>query len=148
MVAGLLLSAYGFSFLDLKEEATADTAKSTAAGSGHHGAAITILISIMIYVASYALGLGNVPWMQSELFPLAVRSLGSGISTATNWTANFIVGLTFLPLMEALSPSWTFVLYAGVCVVGYILVWRIYPETAGLSLEEATALLENGWGVR
>lgn len=148
MVAGLLLSAYGFSFLDLKEEATVDAAKSTAVGSEHHGAAITILISIMIYVASYALGLGNVPWMQSELFPLSVRSLGSGISTATNWSANFIVGLTFLPLMEALSPSWTFVLYAGVCVVGYILVWRIYPETTGLSLEEATALLENGWGVR
>lgn len=145
MVVGLLLSAYGFSFLNLKQE---EKASSASAGTGHQGAAITILISIMIYVASYAIGLGNVPWMQSELFPLAVRSLGSGISTATNWTANFIVGLTFLPLMDALSPSWTFVLYAAVCGVGYILVWRIYPETAGLSLEEATALLEHGWGVR
>lgn len=111
-------------------------------------AAFTILISIMIYVAAYALGLGNVPWMQSELFPLAVRSLGSGLSTATNWGSNFIVGLTFLPLMDLLSPSWTFVLYSIVCGIGYVLVWRIYPETAGLSLEEATALLENGWGVR
>lgn len=145
MVLGLLLSAYGFSFLSLEQPS--ETGKSSA-GSEHKGAAVTILISIMVYVASYALGLGNVPWMQSELFPLAVRSLGSGIATATNWTANFIVGLTFLPLMDALSPSWTFVLYAVVCVVGEILVWRIYPETAGLSLEEATALLDNGWGVR
>ncbi|KAH0600691.1 hypothetical protein MHUMG1_01690 [Metarhizium humberi] len=115
--------------------------------SGSQWAAYVILISIMLYVASYGIGLGNVPWMQSELFPLSVRSLGSGIATATNWSANFIIGLTFLPLMDALSPSWTFVLYSLVCGVGYALVWQIYPETAGLSLEEATALLERGWGV-
>ena len=132
MVGGLLLAAFGFS---LRTPGT------------ENGAAI-ILASIMLYVAAYAMGLGNVPWMQSELFPLAVRSLGSGVATATNWGANFIIGLTFLPLMDALSPSWTFVLYAGICTVGLGLIWRIYPETSGLSLEEATALLENGWGVR
>ncbi|KAL7788261.1 general substrate transporter [Trichoderma ceciliae] len=150
MALGLLLAAGGFSHLtletspDSRDNATAPAAE----GEGGTGPAIVVLVSIMIYVASYALGLGNVPWMQSELFPLSVRSVGSGVATATNWTANFAVGLTFLPLMDALSPSWTFVLYAVVCAVGYSLVWRIYPETAGLSLEEATALLDNGWGVR
>ncbi|KOS18801.1 Myo-inositol transporter 2 [Escovopsis weberi] len=142
MIAGLLLSAYGFSFLSLDQRA------STAPADGDTGAAGIILASIMVYSAAYALGLGNVPWMQSELFPLAVRSAGSGVATATNWSANFVIGLTFLPLMDAMSPSWTFVLYAGICAAGYALIWRIYPETAGLSLEGATALLENGWGVR
>jgi SP family myo-inositol transporter-like MFS transporter 13 len=147
MIVGLLMSAYGFSFLSLAAgvNTTPDEPPATA---GHEMAALTILVSIMVYVAAYALGLGNVPWMQSELFPLAVRSLGSGVATATSWAANFVVGLTFLPLMDLLSPSWTFVLYAIVCGGGYFLVWRIYPETAGLSLEEATALLDNGWGVR
>ncbi|KAK5988635.1 Myo-inositol transporter 1 [Cladobotryum mycophilum] len=145
MIAGLLLSAFGFSFLSLDQTVILEAAESP---SGSTNAAGIILVSIMIYVAAYALGLGNVPWMQSELFPLAVRSAGSGVATATNWSANFVIGLTFLPLMDAMSPSWTFVLYATICAVGYGLVWRIYPETAGLSLEEATALLENGWGVR
>ncbi|KAF5025009.1 hypothetical protein F66182_2960 [Fusarium sp. NRRL 66182] len=146
MIAGLLLSTYGFSFLSLAAgvDMKADEPPAT---SGHEIAALTILVSIMVYVAAYALGLGNVPWMQSELFPLGVRSLGSGAATATSWAANFVVGLTFLPLMDLLSPSWTFVLYAIICGIGYFLVWRIYPETAGLSLEEATALLDNGWGV-
>jgi MFS transporter, SP family, solute carrier family 2 (myo-inositol transporter), member 13 len=146
MILGLLLSALGFSFLNLGGSAEGDVLDGGASGAG--GAAALILCSIMLYVASYALGLGNVPWMQSELFPLAVRSLGSGVSTATNWGCNFVIGLTFLPLMDLLSPSWTFVLYAGICVVGYGLIWSIYPETAGLNLEEATALLEHGWGVR
>ncbi|KAH6847898.1 general substrate transporter [Chaetomium sp. MPI-CAGE-AT-0009] len=146
MVVGLLLAAYGFSFITLAAvDSTGDEPTPTPA----RGAAITVLVSIMVYVAGYAFGLGNVPWMQSELFALNVRSLGSGIATATNWGANFVIGLTFLLLMDALTPSWTFVLYAGICAVGYGLIWNFYPETAGLSLEEAASLLEDDrWGVR
>ncbi|CAJ2511649.1 Uu.00g072740.m01.CDS01 [Anthostomella pinea] len=141
MVIGLFLSAYGFRSTKIPP---AEVKMSDSMRSG----AFIILASIMIYVASYALGLGNVPWMQSELFPLSVRSLGSGVATATNWLANFVVGLTFLPLMDSLTPSWTFVLYGIICVAGWFGVWLIYPETVGLTLEEATGLLENGWGVR
>lgn len=142
MVLGLLLAGYGFSFIN-SSDSTTDTAPSA------HGAALVILVSIMLYVAGYAIGLGNVPWMQSELFALNVRSLGSGIATATNWGANFVIGLTFLLLMDALTPTWTFVLYAGICAVGYGLIWSFYPETSGLSLEEAAMLLEDdNWGLR
>ncbi|TGJ79209.1 hypothetical protein E0Z10_g9550 [Xylaria hypoxylon] len=139
MAFGLLATAFGFS--------ASGTLSVVARGNElTQSAAIFILLNIMVYVAAYALGLGNVPWMQSELFPLKVRSLGSGLATATNWLANFIVGLTFLPLMDALGASWTFVLYSIVCIVGWVAIWWIYPETVGLSLEEATGLLEHGWG--
>ena len=143
MVLGLLLAGYGFSFIQLSSDSTADTVPSA------HGAALVVLVSIMLYVAGYAVGLGNVPWMQSELFALNVRSLGSGIATATNWGANFVIGLTFLLLMDALTPTWTFVLYAVICTAGYGLIWSFYPETSGLSLEEAATLLEDdNWGLR
>lgn len=142
MIAGLVLAAYGFTYVNL-EVSPSSSADTDPNPSQRYGATV-ILTSIIVYVAAYALGLGNVPWMQSELFPLPVRSLGSGLATATNWGANFVVGLTFLPLMDALGPARTFVLYALVCCVGYGLVWGYYPETAGLSLEETGALLE-GW---
>ncbi|EPE07395.1 myo-inositol transporter 1 [Ophiostoma piceae UAMH 11346] len=145
MALGLVLTAYGFSFLDL---GVGDGGDGTAPASKSPSSASLVLVSIMIYVGSYAIGLGNVPWMQSELFALNVRSLGSGLSTATNWGANFAVGLSFLPLMDALTPSWTFVLYAAVCVVGFFLVRACYPETSGLSLEEAASLLDaDDWGI-
>ena len=108
---------------------------------------IAILLSLTVYTASYAIGLGNVAWQQSELFPLKVRSLGSGLATATNWGSNFVIGLTFLPMLQWLSPSWTFILYATVCAVGWVGVWAIYPEMSGLNLEEVKGLLEHGWGV-
>jgi SP family myo-inositol transporter-like MFS transporter 13 len=107
-----------------------------------------ILCAMLLYVAAYAIGLGCVPWQQSELFPLRVRSLGSGLATATNWSSNFVIGMSFLPMMEYLSPGVTFAIYAIICLIGWYGVWRIYPETAGLELEGIGELLKDGWGVR
>lgn len=148
MALGLFVSAIGFYITGIEiSDSSGNDGSVQSKGDSTSGAGI-ILLSIMVYVASYALGLGNVPWMQSELFPLAVRSVGAGAATAANWGSNFVIGLTFLPMMDAMGAPWTFVLYGIICLVGYVLIWRIYPETAGLSLEEATSLLDNGWGVR
>ncbi|KAF2085994.1 general substrate transporter [Saccharata proteae CBS 121410] len=143
MVVGLALCSFGFGGLDGVGEA-ADVGEG---GGGGGPWAVAILVAMVVYVAGYAVGLGNVPWQQSELFPLPVRSLGSALATATNWGSNFLVGLSFLPMMELLGPPTTFAMYAGVCVVGWWTVWRIYPETMGLGLEEVGGLLSRGWGV-
>jgi SP family myo-inositol transporter-like MFS transporter 13 len=153
MSLGLLFCSIGFHFITLPADLSTGNPSSSASAHdkvppSERTAPLLVLVSIMLYVGAYALGLGNVPWMQSELFPLNVRSFGSGLSTSVNWGANFVVGLTFLPMMELLTPAWTFVIYAGVCVVGWLAVWRIYPETKGLGLEEVGALLSAGWGVR
>lgn len=104
---------------------------------------LIFLASISLYVGAYAIGLGTVPWLQSELFPLPVRALGSSLSTGTNWTANFIVSLTFLPMMEILTPSGTFIFYAVICLLGWLAIWHFYPETMGKVLEEVRALANN-----
>lgn len=153
MTLGLLLCSCGFLFIDLPSDLNATNPSSTATAHtsvplSQRTAPLLVLVSLMVYVGAYALGLGNVPWMQSELFPLSVRSLGSGLSTSTNWGANFVVGLTFLPMMQWLTPAWTFVVYAVVCVGGWVAIWCIYPETKGLSLEGTGALLADGWGVK
>ncbi|TGO40479.1 hypothetical protein BHYA_0036g00120 [Botrytis hyacinthi] len=147
MVIGLLLCSIGFHFMDLPSTLSSTTTTSSSTSTSRIPPLI-ILIAIMLYTAAFALGLGNVPWMQSELFPLSVRSLGSSLSTCTNWSANFIIGLTFLPMMEQLTPTWTFVVYAVVCAVGWWAIWSVYPETKGLGLEEVGLLLRDGWGVR
>jgi SP family myo-inositol transporter-like MFS transporter 13 len=50
-------------------------------------------------------------------------------------------------MMEFVSPTGTFTLYALICVGAWTAVWRIYPETAGLRLEEVGGLLKETWGV-
>ncbi|PSN68591.1 hypothetical protein BS50DRAFT_632502 [Corynespora cassiicola Philippines] len=153
MVLGLALCALAFNFIELPSD-NGDTTTTTRrilkllllraneppadpvpSWNGRPWP-LVILAAMVTYVAGYAIGLGNVPWQQSELFPLSVRSLGSSVATATNWASNTLVGLTFLPMMEFLTPVGTFALYALVCAGCWITVYRIYPETAGLGLED------------
>ncbi|KAL1965145.1 hypothetical protein VTN77DRAFT_6058 [Rasamsonia byssochlamydoides] len=147
MVIALLICALAFSSIDIPKALLAIRRRGEGDSSRGSSMPLIILISLTLYTAAYAAGLGNVPWQQSELFPLTVRSLGSAIATATNWGSNFIVGLSFLPMMELLSPGWTFVSYALVCAAGWVCVWFIYPEMSGLGLEEVKGLLSDGWGV-
>ncbi|KAB8257464.1 general substrate transporter [Aspergillus pseudonomiae] len=149
MTLSLIVCAITFSLVSSDLSSYPQTrAGSSDTVTGDPTLPITILLCLTVYTASYAFGLGNVPWQQSELFPLSVRSLGSAFATATNWTSNFIVGLTFLPMMELLSPAWTFATYAVVCAVSWFGVWMIYPEMSGLGLEEVKELLADGWGVK
>ncbi|KAI9739396.1 MAG: hypothetical protein M1818_005084 [Claussenomyces sp. TS43310] len=151
MVFALFCCAFAFAYVKLPTDTNAINPSPTAAVSAvswrQTSSPKFVLASIVVYVAAYAIGIGQIPWQQSELFPISVRSLGSSLATATNWGSNFIVGLTFLPMLELLSPTWTFVIYGFVCMIGWIAIWRIYPETMGLSLEATGALLSNGWGV-
>ncbi|KAK2748706.1 hypothetical protein FQN57_000287 [Myotisia sp. PD_48] len=159
MILALLSCAFAFSLFDIPSTSRNPSTNAIRFGPNNNAHAngdsgtvsravpITILVSLTIYTASYASGLGNVPWQQSELFPLRVRSVGSALATATNWGSNFIVGLTFLPMMEWLSGGWTFFIYAVVCAVGWVCIWMIYPEMSGLGLEDVRSLLAEGWGV-
>lgn len=142
MFLALLCCALTFHYIELPDTATSHPS------TGSSALAVAVVFFIIIYVAGYAVGLGNVPWQQSELFPLNVRSLGSSIATAMNWASNFAVGITFLQMLDGLGPSVTFVVYGVVCALGWVAVWFIYPETKGMSLEETGELLKNGWGVR
>ncbi|KAH0843270.1 Myo-inositol transporter 1 [Fonsecaea pedrosoi] len=148
MVLALLLCAGAFTFVPLHSGDGIETTVDSSTGKTvPQLPAIAILVAMLLYVSTYAMGLGPVPWQQSELFPLSVRSLGSSLATATNWLCNTVVGLTFLPMMDMLGAQWTFVTYAAICALGWVVVWWIYPETMGLRLEEVGELLKHGWGV-
>lgn len=146
MIGGLILCSVSYIFLDIPP--SQDGQVLTIVSTMPSFWAILILVAMIIYVCGYAIGIGNIAWQQSELFPLSVRSLGSGLATATNWGSNFIVGLTFLPMMQYITPSWTFLTYAVICALGWACAWRIYPETKGLGLEDVRGLLMHGWGVQ
>ena len=109
---------------------------------------ILILVSQIVYVMFYALGIGNVPWLsQSEIFTYNVRGLGTGMATATNWAGNLLIGSTFLTMMDKLTPSGAFGFYAALCAVGWIFVVGWYPDLSGFTLEEVGEILQDSFGV-
>ncbi|KAJ2347648.1 hypothetical protein GGF43_004710, partial [Coemansia sp. RSA 2618] len=99
------------------------------------------LASLIFYVALYAVGLGNVPWLiQSEIFAQGIRSKAGSIATATNWVSNFIISVTFLTMTLHITASGTFWLYAGILLIGLVFVFFMVPETKGLKLEDVQKL--------
>ena len=54
------------------------------------------VISLAVYVACFAIGLGPVFWLLiSEIYPLKIRGRAMGVATMMNWGSNLIVALTF-----------------------------------------------------
>ncbi|KAJ2780628.1 hypothetical protein GGI15_003478 [Coemansia interrupta] len=99
------------------------------------------LASLIFYVALYAVGLGNVPWLvQSEIFAQGIRSKAGSLATATNWVSNFIISVTFLTMTLHITASGTFWLYAGILFLGLVFVVFMVPETKGLKLEDVQKL--------
>ncbi|HTZ87445.1 MAG TPA: sugar porter family MFS transporter [Solirubrobacteraceae bacterium] len=95
------------------------------------------LVCLIVYIASFAIGLGPVFWLMiSEIFPLAVRSPAMSVSTVGNWSANFLVSSFFLTLVGAISREGTFWLYAGFGVLALVFFLARVPETKGRSLEQ------------
>jgi sugar porter (SP) family MFS transporter len=98
------------------------------------------VISIMLYVASFAISLGPIFWLLiAEIYPLKVRSSTEGVAATFNWGSNLLVSLTFLTLLQEIGATRTFWLY-GLCAIGaWLFSYYLVPETKGRTLEEIEA---------
>lgn len=104
--------------------------------------AVMILVVILLYVASFGVGLGPGVWVViSELFPTRIRGRAMSIATLCLWLACILVTATFLSLVEAIGSTGAFWLYAAMSVLNFFFIWRVMPETKGRSLEE----IERSW---
>jgi SP family arabinose:H+ symporter-like MFS transporter len=63
------------------------------------------------------------------------------VATVCLWAACLLVTSTFLSLVNALTVSGAFLLYAGISAAAFIFIWRAVPETKGRTLEE----IERWW---
>jgi len=108
-----------------------------ASSSLQNSASWIALVCLIVYIASFAIGLGPVFWLMiAEIFPLSVRSPAMSISTVGNWASNFLVSSFFLTLTSAITKQGTFWLYAGFGVLALIFFYARVPETKDRSLEE------------
>jgi sugar porter (SP) family MFS transporter len=103
------------------------------------------VITLMAYVAFFAISLGPIFWLLiAEIYPLRIRGLAEGTAAGSNWIFNLVVSITFLSLVQAVGPSWTFWLYGVLSIAAFLFSYYMVPETKGRTLEE----IEQGWRTR
>ncbi len=114
------------------------TACAFLGGENLHGAlAIVAVIGLLVYTGSFAIGLGPVFWLLiAEIYPLRIRGAAMSVATMANWGANFVVTVSFLTLLNAISGVGVFFLFGFLTLVALAYFWRKVPETKGRSLQE------------
>jgi MFS family permease len=101
------------------------------------------LVAANVFVVSFGASWGPVVWvLLGEIFPNRIRARALGIAAAAQWIANFLVTVSFPPLAE-MSLVVTYGLYAVFAAASFVFVFKVVPETNGMSLEEANTLFTN-----
>jgi hypothetical protein len=133
---GLCLLWCGFSFFIPATDANGEPSQSRLG---------SVAAAIFVFMAVYSPGEGPVPFTYSaEAFPLHIRDVGMSFATAVCWGFNFILSLTWPPLVRAFTPQGAFGWYAAWNFFGWVYCYFLLPETKNLTLEELDTVFNVG----
>ena len=105
--------------------------------SGNIVPPVTLLVLIMLYIFFCAISICVVIWvLLSEMYPAKVRGLAMSAAGFSLWIGTFLIGQLTPWLMTTLSPAGVFLLFAVMCLPYLYIVWKLVPETTGVSLED------------
>lgn len=98
---------------------------------------ILVMISLMGFTSSFAIGIGQVSWLiNAEIYPMSIRGKAAGVATFVNWISNYVVAVSFLTLFGSFGTFQTFFMFAIICVIALIFSIKKVPETKGKSFLE------------
>ncbi|KAK9327301.1 general substrate transporter [Lipomyces starkeyi] len=111
---------------------------------GHRSASLAILACLYLGVATFALTWGPVATIYPpEIVPLRIRAKSVSLAAASDWVANYALGLSVPPLLR--SVQWrVFFIFGTFNILAFIQVWFTAPETKKRTLEEMDEVFEHG----
>ena len=96
-----------------------------------------IVYYVFMFIASHAVGQGAVIWVfLSELFPNSVRASGTSFGCLTHWVFAAVVAQVFPYFAANVSGTYIFGFFACMMVLQLLYVWKMMPETKGVTLED------------
>jgi sugar porter (SP) family MFS transporter len=94
------------------------------------------IVSVYVFIISFASTWGPIAWVyQSEIFPLRVRSKGTGLATLSNWSNNAIIALVTPYIVENLG-AYMYLIFGTAGLIMATFTYFAIPETMGKSLED------------
>lgn len=102
-------------------------------------------IFLFLFIASHAIGQGTVIWVFiSEIFPNHLRANGQAFGSSTHWVLAAVIPSLVPVLFSTIGAAPVFAFFAFMMVLQLIFVWRMMPETKGVSLEDLQLELVKG----
>ena len=101
---------------------------------------IWLLVCVLCFLACFAFSIGPLKFVvAAEIFPNQIRGRAMAISIMVMWIADTIVGQLTPVFLKAIGTAATFWCFAGFCIIAFITVYKLLPETKGKSLEQIEA---------
>ncbi|NMR19764.1 sugar porter family MFS transporter [Cellulomonas fimi] len=95
------------------------------------------LVAANVFVVFFGATWGPVTWvLLGEMFPNRIRAAALGVAAAAQWIANFLITISFPPMLDAFGPTIPYLLYAIFAAISFVFVLRLIPETKGVELED------------
>ncbi len=95
------------------------------------------LVSANLYVVFFNLSWGPVMWvMLGEMFPNQIRGSGLAVSGAAQWTANFLISVSFPVLAKSIGLPITYGFYTACAFIIHLFRVEMVHETRGRELED------------
>src|SRR5438067_12276792 len=95
------------------------------------------VVAANLYVIFFNVSWGPVMWvMLGEMFPNQIRGSGLAVAGAAQWTANFLITVTFPVLLTSIGLAGAYGLYTVAALVSIYFVLRYVHETRGKELEQ------------
>lgn len=95
------------------------------------------LVSANLYVIFFNVSWGPVMWvMLGEMFPNQIRGSGLAVSGAAQWSANFLVSMSFPVLAKFIGLPITYGFYTAGAFLSIFFVLKMVHETRGRELED------------
>ena len=92
---------------------------------------------LFLFIAAHAIGQGTVIWVFiAEIFPNHLRAKGQAFGSSVHWILAAIIPSLMPVLIKVIGITSVFALFAFMMVLQLIFVWRMMPETKGVSLED------------
>ncbi|CAI4363653.1 ADQ_G0011930.mRNA.1.CDS.1 [Saccharomyces cerevisiae] len=108
------------------------------------GAGNCMIVFACFYIFCFATTWAPIPFVvNSETFPLRVKSKCMSVAQACNWIWGFLIGF-FTPFITGAINFYYGYVFMGCLVFMFFYVLLVVPETKGLTLEEVNTMWEEG----
>ncbi|MDI9879123.1 sugar porter family MFS transporter [Flectobacillus longus] len=92
---------------------------------------------VFAFIGAHAIGQGSVIWVFiSEIFPNSVRASGMAFGSLTHWVFAALIANFFPYFADHLGGGPIFAFFSFMMIFQLIYVWKMMPETKGVSLED------------
>lgn len=149
------------------------TNDSISGKQGISAVSVVAILAVLGFVASFEMGPGPIPWfIVAELFAQGPRPAAIAVAGCCNWTASFIVGLSFPPLLvrtlsqnsalshfcmdtrtkhiimtllpfQELCGPYVFIIFLILLIIFFLFTYFRVPETKGRTFEDIASGFSN-----